>query len=84
MCEQISGAIKTYGKASQEVKHAKLVHEVAVNYMMRHLDAVIQLSSQGKQFSELQIEEQKAIETCYRGGESLKKILQQDVIQPIS
>ncbi|MGJ3248849.1 MAG: hypothetical protein ACFE0I_22595 [Elainellaceae cyanobacterium] len=83
LCEQISGAIKTYGKASQEIKHAKLVHEVAVNYMMRYLDAVIQLSSQEKQFSELEIEEQKAVETCYRGGESLKKILQQDLIQPI-
>jgi preprotein translocase subunit YajC len=83
ICEQISGAIKTYGKASQEIKHAKLVHEVAVNYMMRYLDTVIQLSSQEKQFSELEREEQKAVETCYRGGESLKKILQQDLIQPI-
>jgi|GEM_PF-2616405 len=83
LCEQISGAIKTYGKASQEIKHAKRVHEIAVNYMMCYLDAVIQLSSQGKQFSELEREEQKAVETCYRGGESLKKILQQDLIQPI-
>lgn len=84
LCEQISGAIKTYGRASQEIKHVKLVHEVAVNYTMRHLDTVIQLSSQGKQFSELEREELKAVETCYRGGESLKKILKQDLIQPIS
>jgi len=83
LCEQISGAIKTYGRASQEIKHAKLVHEVAVNYVMRYLDTVIQLSSQKKKFPELEREEQKAVETFYRGGESLKKILQQDLIQPI-
>ena len=84
LCEQISGAVKAYGKASKEINHAKLVHEVATNYVMRYLDIVIQLSSQRKQFSELESEEQKAVETCYRGGESLKKILQQNLIQPIS
>jgi preprotein translocase subunit YajC len=42
LCEQISGAIKTYGKASQEIKHAKLVHEVAVNYKL----SIIQISGQ--------------------------------------
>jgi len=50
---------------------------------MRYLDTVIQLSSQKKKFPELEREEQKAVETFYRGGESLKKILQQDLIQPI-
>ncbi|NEP14025.1 MAG: hypothetical protein F6K14_28235 [Symploca sp. SIO2C1] len=84
LCEQISGAIKTYGRAAEEIKHTKLVHEVAVNYMLRHLDTVLQLSYQGKKFSELQETEQKAVETCYRGGESLKKIMQQDVIKPIN
>ncbi|MCX5963147.1 MAG: hypothetical protein NT070_08370 [Cyanobacteria bacterium] len=84
ICEQISGAVKTYGRAAQEIKHVKLVHEVAVNYLMRYLDAVIRLSSEGKQFSELEREEQRAVEACYRGGKSLKTILQQDLIQPIS
>ncbi|WP_414518006.1 hypothetical protein [Nostoc sp. PCC 9305] len=84
MCEQISGAIRIYGKASEKIKQAKLVHEVAVNYIMRHLDTVIQSSSQSKKFSELQEAEQKTVEACYRGGESLKKILQQELIQPIN
>jgi len=84
ICEQIGGAIKTYGRAAQEIKHAKSVHEIAVSYVTRYLDIVIRLSSQGKQFSKLGSEEKKAVETCYRGGESLKKILQQDLIQPIS
>jgi hypothetical protein len=83
ICEQISGAIKTYGKAAQEIQNTRLIHKVAVDYTMRHLDTVIQLSSQGKQFSELHAEEQKAVEICYRGGESLKKILQQELIQSI-
>ena len=84
ICEQISGAIKTYGRAAEEIKHLKSVHEVAANYVIRYLDTVIQLSTNGKLFSELQEPEQKSVEACYRGGQSLKQIMKQDVIQPIS
>ncbi len=83
LCEQISGAIKTYGRASEEIKHLKSVHQVAINYMMRYLDIALELSTQGKTFSDLQAAERKAIETCYRGGQSLKQIMKQDVIKPI-
>lgn len=84
LCEQISGAIRVYGRSSQELEHVKLNHECAVSYVMRYLDTVIQLSSQEKQFSELNSEEQRAVEICYRGGESLKQILQQNLIQSIN
>jgi hypothetical protein len=83
LCEQISGAIRTYGRSSEEIKHLKSVHQVAVNYMERYLDIALQLSTQGKTFAELQESERKAIETCYRGGQSLKQIMKQDVIKPI-
>lgn len=84
VCEQISGAIKTYGTASEGVKHTKLVHEVAANHTNRNLETTIRLSHTGKKLSELDESEQRAIEDCYRGGQSLKKIMQQDVIKPIS
>lgn len=84
LCEQISGAIRVYGRSSQELEHAKLHHQCAVSYVVRYLDGVIQLSSQGKQFSELTSEEQRAVEICYRGGESLKQILQQNLVQSIN
>lgn len=84
LCEHISGAIRVYGRSSQELEHAKLHHKCAVSYVLRYLDTVIQLSSQGKQFSELNSEEQRAVEICYRGGESLKQILQQNLIQSIN
>ncbi|NES21195.1 MAG: hypothetical protein F6K41_20260 [Symploca sp. SIO3E6] len=84
VCEQISGAIKTYGRAAEEIKHTKLVHEVARNYMLPHLDTVLQLSYQGNKFSELQKTEKKAVETCYRGGEALKQIMGQEIITSIN
>ena len=84
ICEQMSGAIKTYGRASDEIKHLKLVHEVAVNYLMRYLDPVSQLTATGKTFTDLQESERQAVEICYRGGESLKKIITQDIIKPIT
>jgi hypothetical protein len=83
LCEQISGAIRTYGRSSEEIKHLKSVHQVAINYMGRYLDVTLELSTQGKTFADLQESEQKAIETCYRGGQSLKQIMKQDVIKPI-
>lgn len=84
ICEQISGAIKTYGRASDEIKHLKLVHEVRVNYLMLYLDTVSQLTSTGKTFDDLQESERKAVEICYRGGQSLKEIITQDIIKPIT
>jgi hypothetical protein len=84
VCEQISGAIRTYGTASEGVKHTKLVHEVAANHTKRNLETAIHLSHTGKNLSELDESKQRVIEDCYRGGQSLKKIMQQDIIKPIS
>lgn len=84
VCEQISGAIKTYGTASEGVKHTKFVHEVAANYTNRNLETATHLSRTGQKLSDLDESEQRAIEDCYRGGQSLKKIMQQDVIKPIN
>ncbi|MBD2498408.1 hypothetical protein [Nostoc sp. FACHB-280] len=84
MCEEISGAIRTYGKISEGIKQERWVHEVAVNCIMRHLDTVIQLSSQGKKLSELPETEQKAVEDCYKGGQSLKTIMQKEIVKPIN
>ena len=84
ICAEISGAISTYGISSEEIKHAKIVHEVAVSFVTPHLDLVAQITSQGKSISELTEKEKKAVETCYRGGQSLKLIMQKEIVQPIN
>ena len=83
-CEEISGAIKTYGRLSEELKLVKSTHESVENYLMRYLDGVIRSSFRGKVLTELQESDQKLVEQCYRGGQALKQILQQDVITPIN
>jgi hypothetical protein len=83
-CEEISGAIKTYGRLSENLRLDKSKHESVENYLMRYLNEVIRLSSEGKVLIELQELDQKLVEQCYRGGQLLKQILQKDVITPIN
>jgi hypothetical protein len=84
ICEEISGAIRTYGRESENLKLSKSAHESFESYLMRYLDKVVYLSSRGDVLTKLQESDQKLVEQCYRGGQALKQILQQDIITPIN
>lgn len=78
LCTQIFDAVKTYGIASREIQHTRLVHEVAFNQLLQHYSSVSEILKQNKSLQELEEEEVNKVNYFYRAGETLKKLLKLD------
>ena len=81
ICEQISGAIKVLGEASDEIKYLHKKHEDTASFMMQYYETVKTLTDQNKSLQDLSQYELRSVEALYVAGKQLKRLMQINVMK---
>lgn len=84
ICEQISGAIKTYGVMSKNIQNIKRIYDASAAHIRERMIFVKQLASTEKRLSEMEESDRMAIEAFYKVGQMLKKAIEDcKIVEPI-
>lgn len=83
ICQEISGAIATYGRASEQIAELKKWHQEHETTIRGSLKTVSHLSKTGKKLSDLSTLKQKVITDCYIAAKCLEQFMNKDLIQAI-
>jgi hypothetical protein len=81
ICEQISGAIKVLGEASDEIKYLHKQHEDTASFMMQYYETVKTLTNQNKSLQDLSQYDLRSVEALYVAGKQLKRLMQINVMK---